>query len=350
MKEERRVASGEWREGSSRSSYGFSVSREAKFNTAAVCLLLLAFHTTTAHAAFTFDDIEFWVGSGTNRAALAIDWVENNADSPAPAWGYRWDGTATGRDMLLAIVEADDRLYIKFNDRLDDPAHVDPTIVYGIGYDTDNDGQFSIGDGTSFDEYGKAFGNAPFFGTAATDPGDYYAEGWTFAFWHYGVEMPEGSNPYAGGNWSSTNEGIVTRDLVDGSWDSWAFEGSTTPPFTAFAENPTAAPWPFPPGDFNHDGRVDAADYEVWAGTFESTTQPTADANRNGVVDTADYIVWRNNLSTLAATYSTATTAYVPEPSTAVPTIITFILFQFVVLRQPRMHADKRRYGENYLR
>jgi len=28
----------------------------------------------SAQAAFTFDDIEYWVGTGSNRAALVIDW------------------------------------------------------------------------------------------------------------------------------------------------------------------------------------------------------------------------------------------------------------------------------------
>jgi hypothetical protein len=327
-----------------------SVGRKTESIALAVCLLLIVFHVAPARAAFTFDDIEFWVGSGDKHAALVIDWVENNPTVPALAWGYRWNGVATGRDMLGAIVEADDRLYVKFNDRLDDPTHVDPTIVYGIGYDTDNDGEFGIDDGTTFDEFGRAFGNAPFFGSGATDPGDYYAEGWTFAFWHFGVESPDGTNPYVGGGWSSTNDGIATRDLVDGSWDSWAFDGSTSPPFIAFAENPTAAPSPFAPGDFTHDGEVDAADYGEWAGTFGSMTQPAADANRNGLVDAADYIVWRNNLTTLAATYSTATTAHVPEPSTVVPTFITFSLFQIAIRRQPRLHAYKRGCGETYLR
>ena len=138
---------------------------------------------------------------------------------------------------------------------------------------------------------------------------------------------------------------MMTRDLVDGSWDSWAFQGSTTPPFTAFAENPTAAPSPFPPGDFNHDGEVDAADYDEWASNFGSTTQPAADANRNGLVDAADYVIWRDHFTTLA----TATASHVPEPSTGL-SIFTLILSQFAKPRQPRMHADKRRCGGTYLR
>ena len=162
-----------------------SVGRTGGSIAIAVCLLFVTFHGAHRPRGFTFDDIEFWVGSGANRAALVIDWVEDNPNPSSLAWGYRWDGAKTGRDMLLAIVEADDRLYVKFNDRPDDP-----TIVYGIGYDTDDDGEFGIGDGTPFDEFGKAFGNAPFFGTSATDPGDYYAEGWTFAFWHLRRRIP----------------------------------------------------------------------------------------------------------------------------------------------------------------
>ena len=86
-------------------------------------------------SAFSFDDIEFWVGNGANRAALVIDWVENAADPPALAWGYRWDGAAKGRDMLTALVAADPRLFAKLGGT---PGS--PVAVYGLGYDADGDG------------------------------------------------------------------------------------------------------------------------------------------------------------------------------------------------------------------
>jgi hypothetical protein len=219
------------------------------------------------------------------------------------AWGYRWDGLATGRDMLLDIVAADDRLFAKLGDNASNPIR-----IFGIGYDADDDGVFGIDDDTSFDQRGIALGSAPFFAAAASDDGDFYAEGWTFGFWHYGIAA---ENPYAGGEWLDIQIGMVSRELMDGGWDSWAFEGSTTPPFDAYAENPQAAPSPFSAGDYDRDGDVDADDYLRWRDRY-GTHDAAADGNRNGVVDAADYTVWRN-----AAGHSNVwgqAAATVPEP------------------------------------
>src|SRR5271156_2792806 len=85
-------------------------------------------HRTDAHAAtlaivtlfiggktnaISLDDIQLWTGSGTNEAALVIEWnaplIFNYTTAPAPlanktmVWGYRFNGTATGTQMLQAI-------------------------------------------------------------------------------------------------------------------------------------------------------------------------------------------------------------------------------------------------------
>ena len=62
-----------------------------------------------ADASFSFDDIQFWVGSGSKRAALVIEWHDGNRPD-AMVWGYRWDGEATGHDMIVAIAKADQKL------------------------------------------------------------------------------------------------------------------------------------------------------------------------------------------------------------------------------------------------
>ncbi len=60
---------------------------------------------------FTFDDVQYWVGSGSNQALLVVDW-NDGLDAEALAWGYRWDGTATAEDMINEIVNADERLSV----------------------------------------------------------------------------------------------------------------------------------------------------------------------------------------------------------------------------------------------
>src|SRR4030042_2134301 len=158
----------------------------------------------------SFDDIEFWVGSGQNSAALVMDWQEDSSSEEAWVWGYRWDGDASGEDMLLEIVAADQRLYARIGT---DSGFGTP--LYGLGYGlTDND-TFGISDGTAFNSEGIAVtGNHD--GAAATDIGDLYHEGWYSGFWNYAVSD---GNPYDGGAWQSASSGISGRILSDGDWD-----------------------------------------------------------------------------------------------------------------------------------
>ncbi|HEX2473970.1 MAG TPA: hypothetical protein VHK01_04460, partial [Lacipirellulaceae bacterium] len=49
-------------------------------------------------------------------------------------------------------------------------------------------------------------------------------------------------------------------------------------------------------GDFNSDGAVDDADYNVWKAAFgQIGSTLSADGNRDGIVDSADYVIWRRN-------------------------------------------------------
>ena len=72
------------------------------------------------------------------------------------------------------------------------------------------------------------------------------------------------------------------------------------------------------PGDYDHSGTVDPADYTAWRQSF-GTASLVADGNRDGIVDAADYTVWRDNLGTslpgsAASELSAAAAAAAPEP------------------------------------
>jgi len=67
-------------------------------------------------------------------------------------------------------------------------------------------------------------------------------------------------------------------------------------------------------GDYNVDGSVNAADFDMWKSAFGSTTSPFVDGNRDGRVDAADYTVWRNNLDTSIFSGGNGALA-VPEPA-----------------------------------
>jgi hypothetical protein len=291
-----------------RNSRYLGVGRKAESRTMNACLVLLIVVLTcrNANCEFSFDDIEFWVGSGENRAALAIDWEENTVNPPALVWGYRWDGTAHGGHMLTAVVAADPRLFAKLGG-----TRAKPAAVYGLGYDANGNGEFALNDGTPFDEQGFAF-TSPADLAMPLDTADYYAEGWFTGFWHYGVAQ---ANPCDGGAWSDTQVGLTERLLVDGAWDSWTF--TPTFNFAAFAENPAAAHAPFAVSDFNRDGRVDSADYGVWRSGFGSTSVIAADANRNGIVDAADYVVWRKQYRAIETLSESTQLQNTPEPRSA---------------------------------
>jgi hypothetical protein len=285
------------------------------------CVFAIVFPSIAVADTFTFENIQYWIGIGSNRAALVIDWVENTADPPALVWGYRWDGAASGAKMLADVLAADDRLFAKLGGTA-----ATPVAVYGLGYDADGDNQFGVNDGTVFNAAGVAF-TGPADLATATDGGDYYAEGWYTGFWHYAAAP---ANPYNGGSWSDTPVGMAGRTLADGAWDSWTF--SPTFNFAAFAANPLAAVSPFPAGDYDHSGVVGAGDYARWKELFGSTIDPSADGNHNGIVDAADYTVWRNQLAINPGGLANGI-LNVPEPSAAGLSIVVLFLVLIAIQR-----------------
>jgi len=188
-------------------------------------------------ADFNFDDIVYWVGTGTNEAAFLVQW--NDSKNPdALVWGFRWNGTATGEDMLKAIAKTDKRFF---------------TLLYqgtqfgsaigGLGFDLD--GQGSVGlynngnvtyplypvDGIinttayDFDNY------------TAIDANDHWGSAWYSGYWSYWVKDPTDAE------FGYSGLGASSRELVNGSWDVWNFNpnmesydiSSTLTPVSAYS-------------------------------------------------------------------------------------------------------------------
>lgn len=168
-------------------------------------LTLLALIAPSFASAFGFDDIPYWIGTGTKRAALVIDWKSG----PGPqslVWGYRFDGDKTGQDMFNAVRAADPRLSYG--------------LVPGVGY--------TAVERISFDRNGSGIG-----------PGDSDQQGWfTNGFWGYYAESAPTTNLPA---WGFANEGFSTRLLSDGSWDGWAWAQDF---IGTFPSQPTPVPEP----------------------------------------------------------------------------------------------------------
>lgn len=64
-----------------------------------------------AKSAFTFDDITFWIGNGSNVAMLVVDFNDTSS-TESYAWGYRFDGNISADSMLAEIAAADTNLNI----------------------------------------------------------------------------------------------------------------------------------------------------------------------------------------------------------------------------------------------
>lgn len=193
-----------------------------QFVAALVALLSIAFHAN-AQWITGFDDIEFWAGSGDNRSALVFQW--NDGGSPASlAWGYRWDGSVNGMDMLKAIAGTTIIREPGGGDVIEILHGADSALelvierygfgdaLYSIVYNPPGGGQRTQADWDSgWWEYLLFAGNF-----------DYYT--WT----DDGFDGPftydeSGSHLYSGVVWEWAQIGAVDRLLVDGSWDAWSF-------------------------------------------------------------------------------------------------------------------------------
>lgn len=194
-----------------------------------------ALTTSQTTLAVSLDDIQLWAGSGNNRAAVVIDW--NSGSNPESfVWGYRWDGTASGIDMIQAVVAADPRLHAHFSD------FSFGRSLLGIGYDLNNDGAFTVDPALSFDSSGLAIGSGSANANdarTATDSADLYREGWNSGFWAYYLKS-DGSE-----DWSSALTGSADRTLLDGAWDGYSFAAafnSSVPDSPVVAAIPEPAP------------------------------------------------------------------------------------------------------------
>lgn len=185
-----------------------------------------------------FDDIKYWVGEGANKAAFVVQWNDGK-NSDALLWGFRWDGTATGEDMIKAIAKADPRFFIL---NYYSGASLGSAIG-GIGFDLDGKGTNGLyvkGDIT-YPKYPvggvvntKAYDFDDYTGI---DANDHWQSGWNEkGYWSYYVKNNTTSDYDYGA------EGASNRQLANGSWDVWnynvAFEtidiASTFTPVSAY--------------------------------------------------------------------------------------------------------------------
>lgn len=192
---------------------------------------------TTVTTNINFSDIQYWVGSGTNEAAFVVQW--NDSKNPdALVWGFRWNGNATGEDMLRAIAQADHRLFA-----LVYPGTQFGSAIGGIGFDLNGQNTNALykNGNTTYPLYpvGGVVNTSAydFDDYTAADAADHWGSGWYNSYWSYWVKDPTDAD------FGYSGVGATSRVLQNGSWDVWNFNAgmnsfpisSTLTPVSAYA-------------------------------------------------------------------------------------------------------------------
>ncbi|MDD4823104.1 MAG: Ig-like domain-containing protein [Bacteroidales bacterium] len=182
---------------------------------------------------FTMDDIEYWVGEGSNRAAFVVQWNDSR-ETHTMVWGYRWDGVATGIDMIAAIAASDPRFFC-----LSESGTAYGSTVAGMGYDTDESGTITLidpnGKSHPVGENGLcAVSGYGYDGWKSGDTEDFWQSGWYEGYWSYWLKEGDGE-------WSYSGVGASGRVLKDGSWDGWNYmDNFVQSDWKSFAAAPSA--------------------------------------------------------------------------------------------------------------
>lgn len=168
-------------------------------------------------ADFNFDDIVYWVGTGTNEAAFVVQW--NDSKNPdALVWGFRWNGTATGEDMLKEIAKTDKRFFTLMYQGTQYGS-----AVGGLGFDLDGKGTVGLykDNNTTYPLYpADGIINTTaydFDNYTAIDAADHWGSAWYTGYWSYWVKDPTDAD------FGYSGLGASGRELVNGSWDVWNF-------------------------------------------------------------------------------------------------------------------------------
>jgi hypothetical protein len=275
-------------------------------------LALASLLIVSKSSAVSLDEIQFWTGAGTNRAALVVEWSSpesfTNSTVPAPVankslvWGYQFNGSATGTEMLKAVLDADPRLYVVATTAFG-------TYVEAIGYSLDGGKAFGLTDGTHTNYFGTNFlttATVNVDAAHALNPRDLFWSGLFGPNWETWNEsgdaggflnspsrglnlfwIPDDINaPYSGthGQWDYAQLGLDSLTLTNGSWIGFSvaageYEDDVTAPYNSHKHAPSAPDTSITALVKNLTGRIQCSQWQAhflscndWVYSLERST------------------------------------------------------------------------------
>jgi hypothetical protein len=164
---------------------------------------------------FTFDDIHYWIGDGTNEAAIVIDWNNGKPDSSI-AYGYRWNGPSTNMvNVLRQIADEDRRLHIGISKSISFGSSLDV-----IGYDANgNGGAFELKNGVATDHEDFVAGPFPSHYWSQVHASSYaFPEDGTWGYYWVGIDEQHPENgewiAYKNINWATGEDVTPSRPVA----------------------------------------------------------------------------------------------------------------------------------------
>lgn len=74
-------------------------------------LLILTAAIRPLSAQINFNEVPFWIGTGSDSTLLIVDFQDGSSDS-SYTWGYAYNGNASGEDLLNAVAAADENFMV----------------------------------------------------------------------------------------------------------------------------------------------------------------------------------------------------------------------------------------------
>jgi cyclophilin family peptidyl-prolyl cis-trans isomerase len=132
---------------------------------------------------------------------------------------------------------------------------------------------------------------------------------------------------------------VLTASSISGDFTTYDLPALYPSAYWIIDKTSTAITLRVAGGDYDHNGKVEAADYNLWKSTLgtQVSSFSGADGNGDGIIDAADYTIWRNFLGFQAPPGSGSgglVTTEVPEPASALLVVLAGgLLAQFAPRR-----------------